>query len=120
MTIFEAMIQWDKDRNNLVFDKQNEVDMLISEAKEFRDAYTEHEEVDGLADTIKVSVGALFKKGYNPEMVLNEMLKHISSRKQDTQQKEVWDKWGASGKWQKQKDQDPSTLYEPNYERCKL
>jgi hypothetical protein len=51
---------------------------------------------------------------------MDEVIKHISSLKQDPQQKKVWDKWGASGKWLKDKKQDPSTLYEPDYERCKL
>ena len=120
MTVFERIVEWNKDRNNLTFDSMKEFDMLLEELEEFGEATTDEDMVDALCDLIVVATGGLFKLGYDPEKCMDEVIKHISSRKQDPQQKEVWDKWGASGKWQKQKDQDPSTLYEPNYERCKI
>ena len=49
-----------------------------------------------------------------------EVFKHISCRKQDPLQKEQWKKFGAYGKWLKDPNQDPSELYEPDYEKCKL
>ena len=118
--IFKEMIEWDAVRGNTFFDKENESKMLLSEANEFVDAKSEHEEVDGLADTIKVAASAIYKKGYDIELVLKEMLKEISSRTQDPAQKEVWDKWGASGKWEKDKRQDKKTLYVANYYSCKI
>jgi len=120
MSIIKEMVKWDIERNLIEFNKKNEVNMLMSEVNEFIDAPNEHEEIDGLADVIKVSVGAISKKGYDVELVLEEMLKEISSRKQNPTQKEIWEKWGAEGKWEKDKTQDPKTLYKADYSKCLL
>ena len=59
-------------------------------------------------------------RGYDNVKCEAEVLKHISCRKQDPIQKEQWAKFGAYGKWLKDPNQDPSELYEPDYEKCKL
>ena len=50
----------------------------------------------------------------------NEVFKHISCRKQDPKQKELWAENGANGKWLKDVNQNPNEIYEPDYESCKL
>ena len=59
-------------------------------------------------------------KKYDFERVVLEKIKVISSRKQNPQQKEKWKKYGASGRWEKMKDQDKDTLYVGNYGKCKV
>ena len=59
-------------------------------------------------------------RGYDNIKCEAEVLKHISCRKQDPLQKAEWEKNGAFGKWLKDPNQDPSELYEPDYEKCKL
>ena len=59
-------------------------------------------------------------KRYDFKKVLNEKILTINSRLQDPKQKKDWIKNGASGKWQKYEHQDKTTLYIPNYGKCKL
>ena len=78
--------------------------------------------VDALADTVVISVGELTKLKYNPELVLKQTVKEISSRQQDPEQAKAW----AAGnrqpgeKWNKDRSQDPSTLYIADYSTCKF
>ena len=54
-----------------------------------------------------------------------ECIKHIESRQQDPKQKQEWDKLREQGlpltdKWLKDKNQDESTIYQPDYASCKV
>lgn len=53
---------------------------------------------------------------------MDECLKEISSRQQDPEQKARWEKEGNLNgeKWQKDPNQDPSTLYKADYMICKI
>ena len=77
---------------------------------------------DALNDVIVFSTTAIMKLGYNPELTLNEVLKEISSRKQDPKQKEEWELNGIpdGAKWQKDLSQDKSTLYKADFSKCLL
>ena len=59
-------------------------------------------------------------KRYDFKKVLNEKILTINSRLQDPKQKKDWIKNGVSGKWKKYEHQDKTTLYIPNYGKCKL
>lgn len=78
--------------------------------------------VDALSDIIVIATGELTKLKYNPELVLKQTVKEISSRQQDPEQAKAW----AAGnkqpgeKWNKDKSQDPSTLYTADYPTCKF
>lgn len=78
--------------------------------------------VDALSDIIVIAAGELTKLKYNPELVLKQTVKEISSRQQDPEQAKAW----AAGnrqpgeKWNKDKSQDPSTLYTADYSTCKF
>lgn len=62
----------------------------------------------------------LFRHGYDFEKCMLETIKEISSRRQDPKQFCDWVENGASGKWLKNQNQDPETLYKADYEMCKL
>lgn len=122
MEVFNEIIEWNKSRNNVEFNCVNEYQMLSEELTEFLTAYNEEIEedmIDALCDIIVVATGAIHKLGYDPELSMIETIKEISSRQQDPQQKEIWNNWGASGKWEKNKEQDESTLYKANYLEAK-
>ncbi len=71
-------------------------------------------------EIIEFCASMLIDMGYDFEKSMLETIKEISSRKQDPVQNIEWQHNGASGKWQKDKQQDCSTIYEANYGLCKL
>jgi hypothetical protein len=76
--------------------------------------------VEPLINILKHSKSMMIELGYDFEKCMIETIKEISSREQDPIQKEEWSKNGPSGKWQKNKQQNPDTLYKADYESCKL
>jgi len=57
---------------------------------------------------------------YDYKKCMLETIKEISSREQCPIQARKWKENGISGKWQKNKNQDKSTLYKADYDKCKL
>jgi hypothetical protein len=53
---------------------------------------------------------------------MDECLREISSRKQDTNQKLKWEAQDGSlgEKWQKDLNQNPDTLYKADYKKCRI
>jgi len=122
MNIFNDIIKWNKSRNNMEFNCINEYQMLSEELTEFLTAYNEENSedmADALCDIIVVAIGAIWKLGYDPTKAMEETLKEINSRKQCPLQKEVWEKWGASGKWEKMKNQSDDTRYKADYTKAR-
>lgn len=124
--VLQGIVVWNQERNNLVFDGINELKMLVEELEEFEQALgslteepNEHEQVDALFDLIVIAVGALHKKGYLPRAVVKEGLKEISSRRQSPSQQALWEQGGKVGKWQKDQNQDPVTLYKADYSKAR-
>lgn len=76
--------------------------------------------VDTICDIKVFSINELGTMKYNGKKCMKETIKEISSRQQDSFQKEIWDKNGASGKWLKSKEQPKDTLYVADYSKCKL
>lgn len=110
MNPIEGIIQFNKDRGLTTFNGLAEYKMLESELNEFTVglAYGDtHEAVDALCDIVVVAVGALYKLGYDPTTALTETVKEISSRRGSFD--------NETGKWEKDPNQDPSTLYKANY-----
>ena len=93
---------------------------IESEVDEYTEAMIEsdeHEIVDACADMIVLAKNQLILKGYNPDKVLAETIKEISSRVQDPEQaSRDW----SHEKWAKDKNQDPDTMYKADYTDCKL
>jgi phosphoribosyl-ATP pyrophosphohydrolase len=87
--------------------------MLAEELEEMATAIAtedEYELVDSLSDIMVVAIGTLHKLGYHPELVLKQTVKEITSRKGSLD---------LDGKFQKDKDQDPATLYKADYNLAK-
>ena len=113
MDVLKGITQFNIDRNLKEFHPYKEYKMVLSETTEFLDATIlgdEHEQVDAMADTIVFAVGTLHKMGYCPEEVLKETLKEINSRQGELNL--------STGKWEKNRLQDQSTLYRANYSSC--
>lgn len=107
------------------FDADKAIEKLQEELQEFIDA-DELQDTDGLIDSlgdiIVIAAGEITKLKYNPELVLKQIVKEITSRTQDPIQAQAW----ATGdrqpgeKWIKDKNQDPSTLYVADFSTCKF
>jgi len=82
-----------------------------------------NEAIDGANDTIVVLGGFITQHGYNPELTLKQVVKEIKSRNQS---KEQYDRWKKDPKlqdvekWEKDKTQDPATLYKADFSTCKI
>ena len=120
MSVFDKIIEWNLNRNNLDFNDRVEVVMLEEELDEFIVAETSAQMVDALCDIIVVATGAMWKLGYNPNIAMEETLKEINSRQQDPVQKAQWEENGAEGKWKKWVYQPSNTLYKADYNKAKL
>ena len=145
--IQSQIIDWNIFRNNIDYDEASELDMYASEAKEEIDADGDmHEIIDANCDKFVLMVGALAKSGYankglSEAMLVNyeefkkipkrvkslgycfrramkECLAEINSREQDPQQAKDWAENGASSKWLKNLNQDPTTLYKADYSKA--
>jgi hypothetical protein len=110
MDIFERIEKFNEKRNLLgIHHKDNEVAMLKEELKEYKEAETTFNEVGELSDIVVVAIGTILKNGFDPTLVMNETLKKIESREGSL---------SKSGKWKKDRNQDPNTLYKPNFAEC--
>ena len=70
----------------------------------------EHEMVDAYNDVIVFAVGSIMKLGHNPKLTLKEVAKEINSRKGSM----------VNGKFEKDLNQDPATLYLADYTTCRV
>lgn len=114
MSNLDQIVQFNKDKNLNVFNSFNEYDMLAKELQEFLEASQlpdEENQAEELADIIIIAVGAIHKLGYNPSQVLEEKIKVINSRKGGLND--------ITGKWEKDRSQDPDTLYKAAYQKYK-
>jgi len=99
------------------------VAMLQEELNELKTAIEsddEHEIVDAAADLIVLATNHIEQMGYDIDLVMKQVTAEIKSRQQDPKQKAEWAVDGPSGKWQKHKSQDPSTLYKADFSTCKV
>lgn len=85
----------------------------------FRKPISEYEVVDAISDIKVFSINEVELMGYDVYKTMDETILEISSREQDPIQKLLWEKVGASGKWNKNKEQDKDSLYKADYSKCK-
>ena len=125
MKPLSEIVKLNQTRYGTDFNGDTAVAKLREELQELIDGITignTDEIVDALSDIIVIATGELTKLKYNPELVLKQTVKEISSRQQDPEQAKAW----AAGnrqpgeKWKKDKSQDPSTLYTADYSTCKF
>lgn len=114
MNPLDDIVRFNKERNLKGFVLETELKMLLEEVTEFVEAAQIddiNEMIDALCDVIVVATGSIHKLNYDPTLALNETAKEILSRQ------------GAinieTGKWQKNPDQDPDTLYKAQYDNAR-
>ena len=76
--------------------------------------------LDAIQDIQVFCINETELMGFDNIKCNKEVFNEINSREQDPIQKEQWEKFGAYGKWEKNKRQESWTLYKANYESCKL
>ena len=121
-----ALRKW-RDKRGLIKPQTNEiVSMLQEEVNELQSAINNNDEdeiIDALSDIIVFATNHMEQMRYDLDLVMKETIKEISSRKQDIVQAKRWKnnpELKEKEKWQKDKNQDPSTLYKANYSRCRF
>lgn len=80
----------------------------------------ENEVIDAIQDIQVFCINETELMGYDNLKCNDEVFQEINSREQCPKQFAEWQKYGAKGKWQKDKHQKDWTLYKANYESCKL
>jgi len=80
----------------------------------------EYEMIDAIQDIKVFCNNETALMGYDNEKCELEVFKEINSRKQCPIQKELWEEAYPVGKWEKDKNQDESTLYKADYSSCKI
>jgi predicted HAD superfamily Cof-like phosphohydrolase len=108
-----SIVEWNQSRNLISYDPTTEDRLLAEEMQELSEARSVndiHGTIDAYADMIVVITGSIYKLGYDPNKVLAETLLEISSRKGTVNP--------ITGKWQKDTNQDPTTLYKADYSDC--
>lgn len=117
----DGLKHWRADRNILA-PQGNYFGMIAEELDEYtlaKDSHNEHAMIDALADIMVLTANEVALMGYELDLVMKQVVKHISSREQDPAQRREWNTVGPSGKWQKNPNQDPATLIEPDYSVCR-
>ena len=79
----------------------------------------EHRIVDSICDIKVFGCNELENMDYCTKIAMNETVKEVSSREQDPTQKQDWDLNGPNGKWQKNLNQNPTTLYTADFNKAK-
>lgn len=125
MKPIQQIIKLNQNRYGLTFNPTSAISKLEEELDEFKKALkddNEYEKIDALLDICVVAIGEVAKLGYNAELCLKQTVKEISSRRQDPKQKAQWElaTKQPGEKWQKDKSQDPDTMYKADYSTCKL
>ena len=111
-TALEGVVEWNVNRNLTTFNPSTAVTLLHREYEELlRHLLEGQPTVDDFCDIIVVCAGAIYQQGYNPELAMMETVKEISSRQGSIDP--------TTGKWEKDRSQDPSTLYSADYTNCR-
>jgi hypothetical protein len=107
MTIFDRIVEFNVQRHLLKEPNwQKEFSFIAEEMSEGLRANDVEDKIDALADIIVFATGAIKKAGYNPNIVMEEVMQHIES------DKGYFDK--EQGKWIK-----TERAYTPDFNKAK-
>jgi predicted HAD superfamily Cof-like phosphohydrolase len=82
MTIFDRIVEFNEQRHLLKEPNwQKEFSFIAEEMSEGLRANDIEGKIDALADIIVFATGAIKKAGYNPNIIMEEVLQHIESDK---------------------------------------
>ena len=115
----QGLAQWRAERRiiNPLVEFETAIESEVDEFTLARVAKNEHEIIDAIADIIVFSANDIATRGYDLDLVMKEVIKEISSRKQDPEQA-VKD-WSGE-KWKKWREQPADTLYKADFSTCKI
>ena len=117
MNWINGLFNWRKNRD-ITVPSGKYVEMIEEELQEYKDSETIEDKIDAIGDIIVLSVNECELEGYNVNLVMNEIVKEISSRLQCPEQAER--DWIGKEKWKKNPKQCKSTLYKADFKSCKL
>jgi len=82
MTIFDRIVEFNKQRHLLKDPNwEKEFSFIAEEMSEGLRANDVDGKIDALADIVVFATGAMKKAGYNPNIIMEEVMKHIESDK---------------------------------------
>ena len=121
----QDIVKLNEERYGLSFNPTQAYNKLYEELEEFKEANLNNDNIemlDALNDIIVIAIGEIRKMEYNPIYTLNEVVKEISSRKQDVIQEVRWKEGDKKPgeKWFKDKWQDPESLYKANFNKARI
>ena len=107
--MIDKIVKWNIDRGiPQEFDKAKEAGHIAEELSELLRSNTGSDDIDALCDIVVFAIGAMWKKGFNPEMCMQETIKEINDRGGYYDRK--------IGKWLKVEKPD---RYKADYQRCR-
>lgn len=140
----ENLRKWRKDRNitepnpkayianileellEIVYEDKKEIKYYQNEIMDkyfFEELFkniSEERILDAIQDNRVFSENETELMGYDADKTLNEVIKEVSSRKQDPDQFIEWQQTKPYGKWKKDINQPKETLYKADFSICKL
>ena len=140
----ENLRKWRKDRNitepnpkayienileellEIVYEDKKEIKYYQNEIMDkyfFEELFkniSEERILDAIQDNRVFSENETELMGYDADKTLNEVIKEVSSRKQDPDQFIEWQQTKPFGKWKKDINQPKETLYKADFSICKL
>jgi len=114
-TNYERIKQWSDERliTQQEPDRNGFVSMIVEELGEFLESKDDHGRVDAMADMIVFCYGEIAKYGYDGDLVMNEVIKEISSRTGAYDPK--------TKKWQKDKSPEAQARwYSADFDKCRI
>lgn len=140
----ENLRKWRKDRNitqpnakayienileellEIVYEDKKEIKYYQNEIMDkyfFEELFkniSEERILDAIQDNRVFSENETELMGYDADKTLSEVIKEVSSRKQDPNQFIEWQQTKPFGKWKKDINQPKETLYKADFSICKL
>lgn len=113
--VIEELLEiYHKDKNTINFYKARIMMDFFADKIPVGNEHT----IDCIQDIQVFSINETEQMGYDNLKCNDEVFKEINSRRQCPTQAVEWEINGVDGKWQKDKNQDKSTLYTADYSIC--
>lgn len=106
-----------EDKQDIKFCQQS---IMQTYFNDYLNDINENDLIDAIQDIRVFSENETELMGYDADKTLNEVIKEVSSRKQDPDQFIEWQQNKPFGKWKKWSKQPKETLYKANFSICKL
>lgn len=118
--ILEELLEIVYEDKELIKRNQNAIMEIFFNKRLHSNILSKENLIDAIQDIRVFSINETELMGYDADKTLNEVIKEVSSRKQDPDQFIEWQQTKPFGKWKKYANQDKKTLYKADYFKCKL